>query len=44
MAVGPIPWTAVNEYAERYGYEGDAFERLSTWIRMMDRAASELDA
>jgi hypothetical protein len=39
MALGPIPWTAVDRYAERYGLTGDAFERLAVWIRMMDHAA-----
>lgn len=39
MSVGPIPWTAVDRYAERYGIEGDAFERLTVWVRMMDQAA-----
>lgn len=41
MATGPIPWTAVDRYAERYGIEGDAFERLTAWVRMMDHAARE---
>lgn len=43
MSVGPIPWTAVNEYAQRYGINGDGFERLSAWVQMMDRAASAED-
>jgi hypothetical protein len=43
MDTGPIPWTAIDRYAERYGLDGDAFERLSLWIRMMDRAARERD-
>lgn len=43
MTVGPIPWTAVDRYAERYGLDGDGFERLQVWIRMMDHAAREKD-
>ena len=39
MEAGPIPWTAIDRYAERYGIDGDGFERLSVWIRSMDRAA-----
>lgn len=41
MAWGPIPWTAIDRYAERYGIHGDTFERLNFWIRMMDAASLE---
>lgn len=41
MAEGPIPWTAVDRYAQRYGIDGDAFEMLSAWVRIMERAVNE---
>jgi hypothetical protein len=28
MALGPIPWTAVDRYAERHGYTGEGFRYL----------------
>lgn len=41
MSAGPIPWTAIDRYAEKYGIDGDAFEKLVEWIGMMDSAANE---
>lgn len=39
FAMGPIPFTAIDCYAERYGIEGiDAFERFHALIRAMDTA------
>lgn len=34
---GPIPWTAIDRYAERYGLDLEAFERLRRMIRIQDR-------
>lgn len=36
MAYGPIPWTAINDYALRYGIEGEAFEEFVFMIRVID--------
>lgn len=36
--VGPIPWTAVNEYAIRNGYEGEEFDDLLYHLRSLDEA------
>ncbi len=41
MASGPIPWTAVDRYAERHGYSGEGFEYLLQMIRAMDEAFLE---
>lgn len=38
MGVGPIPWTAVDRYAKRYGYSGEDFESLLAMIEAMDEA------
>lgn len=39
MGVGPIPFTAIDRYADRYGIEGlDAFDALRELIRAMDDA------
>lgn len=36
MAVGPIPWTAINEYGKVYGFTEEQV-RLCTWyIRELD--------
>lgn len=35
---GPIPWTAIERYADRYGIDDlDAFERFGRMIRAQDR-------
>lgn len=36
--VGPIPWTATDRYAERYGYRGDQYFTFVEIIRTMDDA------
>lgn len=36
MALGPIPWTAIDRYAERHGI-GD-FEQFATLVRACDAA------
>lgn len=36
MGIGAIPWTAIDRWALRYEVEGDDFERLAMYIRMMD--------
>lgn len=36
MSVGSIPWTAINKYAEAYGYSGESYFRLISYIREMD--------
>ena len=41
MAEGPIPWTAINDWALRYGINGEDFERLVTIIKKMDVAYIE---
>lgn len=35
---GAIPWSAINDYAMRYGLVGDDFDRLVRVIRAMDAA------
>ena len=36
MAEGPIPWTAINQWALRYGFFGEDFERLVYLLKAMD--------
>jgi len=37
MVAGPIPFSAIDRYAGRYGIDGiDAFERFRELIRAMD--------
>ena len=36
MEAGPIPWTAIDRYAERHGIEGDDFEEFLILVRAMD--------
>lgn len=38
MGVGPIPWTAVDRYAERHGFRGDGFFYLLKMVRALDDA------
>jgi hypothetical protein len=38
MAAGPIPWTAINEYAIRHAIDGEDFEELVEMVRKMDNA------
>ena len=41
MAEGPIPWTAINDWGKRYGFEDESFERLILILKMMDSAYIE---
>lgn len=36
MGVGPIPWTAVDSYARRNGFEGEGFDYLLRMVRALD--------
>lgn len=38
LGTGPIPWTAIDQYAMRYGYEGEEFEYLERLVRALDDA------
>lgn len=38
MALGPVPWSSIDRYANRYGIAGDAFDRFCDLIRAMDLA------
>lgn len=42
MGEGPIPWTAMNQWAIRHGFRGDEFDRLIDIIREVDTAYMEL--
>lgn len=35
---GPIPWTAINEYAIRHRFAGEAFDDLVDIVRAVDTA------
>lgn len=34
--VGPIPWTALDAYGLRHGFEGEAFDYLCRMVRALD--------
>ncbi len=36
MAIGPIPFTAIDRYAARFGFRGAEFERFHGLITAMD--------
>jgi len=36
-AAGPIPWTAINDYAYRHDIYGDEFDRLVHLVGVLDR-------
>ena len=38
MAVGPIPWSAVDRYAERYGLDDDSYAYFQALIKALDAA------
>ena len=38
MSCGPIPWTAINEYAIRFGYGGELYYRLLSYVEALDSA------
>jgi hypothetical protein len=37
FGAGPIPWTAIDDYATRYGWDGERYEDLVDFVRAMDR-------
>lgn len=41
MDVGPIPWTAVNDYARRYGTTDDEMEELWLCIQRLELVQRE---
>ena len=36
MAVGPIPWTAIDAYARRHDIAGEDYDDLVYFVRAMD--------
>lgn len=38
MASGPIPWTAINDYALRYRIRGQLFDEFVLFVRVIDDA------
>lgn len=34
--IGPIPWLAIERYAERYDFDEDSFTLLEVYIQKMD--------
>lgn len=38
FGIAKIPWTAIDQWASRHGYFGEAFERLTNIIAQMDGA------
>lgn len=38
MSIGPIPWTAIDQYGLRHGFEADGFEYLVRMVRALDDA------
>jgi hypothetical protein len=36
MSTGPIPWTAINHYCQRYNIKDEDFETFTVLIRAMD--------
>ena len=41
FGIGPIPWTAINKYADVHGLEQDLIEPFTEVIRRMDTAYIE---
>ena len=41
---GPIPWTAINEWALRHGVDGDDFDDLVMMVRAQDGTWLEYQA
>lgn len=37
-AIGPIPWTALDSYAQRHGIAGEDFEDFAVLIAALDAA------
>lgn len=38
MEEGPIPWTAISQYAKDYGIVGELYEDLVYYVRVLDNA------
>lgn len=38
MGIGPIPWTAIDQYGLRHGFCDDGFEYLVRMVRALDDA------
>lgn len=38
MGLGPIPWTALNDYALRHGIDDEEFDIFVTLVRRLDAA------
>lgn len=38
FGAAPLPWSSIDRYAQRYGIEGDAFERFTKLMQAMDAA------
>ena len=36
MDEGPIPWTAISQYARDYGIVGELYEDLVYYVRVLD--------
>jgi hypothetical protein len=44
LGVGPIPWSSINAYAQRYGIDdSDEFDRFYLLIRALDAAYLNID-
>lgn len=41
MGLGPIPWTAINQYARAYDYSDEQEDDLQFYITRMDHAYLE---
>lgn len=37
-SMGPIPWVAINDYAETFDFDGEQREALFHYVRVMDQA------
>lgn len=44
MAAGPIPWTAMEAYADKLGLVEDDFERFTVLVRALDSEYLEYQA
>lgn len=36
LAMGPIPWSSIDRFADRYAIDGDEFDRFAALIQAMD--------
>lgn len=44
QALGPIPWSSINTYADVYGFDDELREDLHVILRDMDRAYIDFQA